>query len=120
MALVIKKTAKAVTTQMLVDIKSGNVIESDFKQENVPLPAALQGKNSLMTMPDPDSQNPNCEVGFDAGYTHNLGNYQSAKVGVSLKIDCAHNEIDEVYDYAMEWVNDKMAKLREELEGSGS
>ena len=116
MALVIKKTAKAVTTQMLVDTKSGNVIESDFKQENVPLPAALQGKNSLMTMPAPDSQNPNCEVGFDAGYTHNLGNYSSCRFGVSLKIDCEHSEIDEVFEYATEWVNGKMSKLREELE----
>jgi len=119
MALVIKKKAQATVSTSMKDAKSGNVVES-MVAETVALPPAMQGEKSLMTMPAPDVQNPNCEVGFDAGYTHNLGNYQSARVGVSLKIDCAHSEIDEVYDYAMEWVNDKMAKLREELEGSGS
>ena len=117
MGVVIKKAAKAVINKEIIDNKTGTVVESDFVNELVPLPAALQGEKSMMTMPSPDKENPNCEVGFDAGYTHNLGNYSSCKFGVSLKIDCAHSEIDEVFDYATEWVNAKMSKLREELEG---
>ena len=35
-------------------------------------------------------ENPWCEVGVDASYTKNLGNYQSAKVGVTLKVPCQH------------------------------
>ena len=116
MGLVIKKAAKAVVTKEIVDHKHGNVIESDFANEAVPLPPSLQGAKSTMIMPSPDKENPNCEVGFDAGYTHNLGNYSSCRFGVSLKIDCEHAEIDEVFEYATEWVNGKMSKLREELE----
>jgi len=116
MGLVIKKTAHATVTTAMKDNKSGNVVEN-MTEEAVALPPSLQGDKSLMTLPSPDKENPNCEVGFDAGYTHNLGNYSSCKFGVSLKIDCAHSEIDEVFDYATEWVNAKMSKLREELEG---
>ena len=116
MGVVIKKAAKAVINKEIVDNKTGTVVESDFVNEAVPLPLGLQGAKSTMVMPSPDKENPNCEVGFDAGYTHNLGNYSSCRFGVSLKIDCEHSEIDEVFEYATEWVNGKMSKLREELE----
>ncbi|QXN72668.1 hypothetical protein RCZAHN_59 [Rhodobacter phage RcZahn] len=58
-----------------------------------------------------------CAVGFEASYTHNLGNYQSARVQVSLSIPCPHSEIDDVYDMAKSWVDARVQKLVEELNG---
>jgi hypothetical protein len=57
-----------------------------------------------------------CEVGVDASYTHNLGNYQSCRIGVSLKVPCSIDEINGVYTMAKDWVDTRMSQLREELE----
>jgi hypothetical protein len=59
---------------------------------------------------------PWCEVGLDASYTHNAGNYQSVKVGVSLRLPCLPGEINEMFDYAKAWVDKRMNTLVEELQ----
>lgn len=61
---------------------------------------------------------PFCEVGFEGSYTHNLGDFKSCKVGISLKIPCQHSELDKVFDYAEEWVDKRLTAMRTELENS--
>lgn len=56
-----------------------------------------------------------CNVGFEASYTHNLGNYQSTRVAVHLSVPCPHGEIDEVFETAQTWVNERMEQLVEDL-----
>lgn len=56
-----------------------------------------------------------CTVGFEAGLTQNLGDYESARIGVTLAIPCPHQEIDEVFNLAQEWVNTRMLQMQEEL-----
>ena len=51
---------------------------------------------------------PYCEVGFEASYTQNMTNYQSARVNVSIKIPCLQGEVDEVFEYAKSWVDEKL------------
>ena len=58
---------------------------------------------------------PWCEVGFEASFTKNLGNYQSARLNVIVKIPCPAGDIDEVFDYARTWVNGKLETLVSEL-----
>jgi hypothetical protein len=60
---------------------------------------------------------PWARVGYEAGYTHNLGNYQSARVGIFLELPCQHAEIDAVCDWAEEWVNKRMEKAMSDLTG---
>lgn len=103
MALKIKgKPATATTTKTITDKKT--VVSEDTKQETVDTPA------------DPAPSEPQCEVGVEMSYTHNLGNYTSARVQVSLKVPCIHAEVDDVYDYAREWVDGKLNGLVEELQ----
>lgn len=102
MALKIKKPAKAVVTQQ--ELVKGEVVAEDMQQEVVQQPGA--GKPVAEHV---------CEVGVESSYTHNLGNYKSARVQVSLKVPCLHGEIDDVYDYAEKWVETRMTKLVEEL-----
>ena len=102
MSVKIKKHAKAVITQQ--EMVKGEVIAEDIQQEVVKQPGA--GKPLTEHV---------CEVGVESSYTHNLGNYKSARVQVSLKVPCRHGEIDEVYDYAEHWVEARMTKLVEEL-----
>lgn len=103
MALKIKgKAATATTTKTISDKKT--VISEDTAQEQVETPASDQ----------PTEQQ--CEVGVEMSYTHNLGNYQSARVQVSLKVPCVHAEIDDVYDYAKGWVETRLEGLVDELQ----
>jgi hypothetical protein len=103
MALKIKsKPATATTTKTMTDKKT--VVSEDTQQEQIDTPA------------DPNPTEPQCEVGVEMSYTHNLGNYQSARVQVSLKVPCVHAEIDDIYNYAREWVDNKLNGLVEELQ----
>lgn len=54
---------------------------------------------------------PVCEIGVSAGRTINLGNYNSGRVDVSVKIPCAHAELDLVYEFALKWVDDRISKI---------
>lgn len=58
--------------------------------------------------------NPTCNVGVNAAQTINLGNYSNVKLGVSINIPCAHTEIDEVFEFAKAWVDNKMVALTQE------
>ena len=103
MALKIKsKPAIATTTKTISDKKT--ILSEDMQQEEVDTPAAAFVSE------------PQCEVGVEMSYTHNLGNYSSARVQVSLRVPCVHAEIDEIYGYSREWVENKLNGLVEELQ----
>lgn len=105
--MAIKIQTKKPTATVTSEIKdTGKVVSEDSKTETVDVGTATS------------FDKPWCEVGVDASYTHNLGNYQSARVGVHLMIPCKHEELDEVYAIAESWVNDKLSKMMSELQGS--
>jgi hypothetical protein len=58
---------------------------------------------------------PPCTVGFNAKYKKNMGNYESAEVGVFISVPCAHAEVNDVYDFAVNWVDDRMNSAMEKL-----
>jgi hypothetical protein len=82
--------------------KQGQTVAQDMAQEEVGEPKILEG--------------PTCNVGVDATFTKNLGNYESLRLGVSLHLPCYHNEIDDVFEFGKQWVNAKMESLIAELE----
>jgi hypothetical protein len=55
------------------------------------------------------------EVGFAAGFTKNLGNYSSARVDITLKLPCEPTEIDEAYEFAENWVSQRLQKQHEDF-----
>jgi len=104
-----KKTEGTATiTKALVDGKNKQNIAEGTAEEKVAMPA---GKLTVI-------ENPWCEVGVDVSYTKNLGNYQSAKVGVTIKVPCQHPDLDETYEYARDWANARMAQMVEDLGGA--
>ena len=111
MGLNIKPKSVAKTADAIIQVtqKQGKEIVSDSTTvETVQLPAGM-GHNG------PPSQM--CEVGMDVGYTHGLPNYSALRFGVSLKVPCAHDEIDAVYAYVEDWLNTKMGTLKQDLTG---
>lgn len=114
MAVTVKKKA---TGEVTVEKKAkGQVLTSETTQEPVEIDAPppsveLQEGTTLQAIA------PYCEVGFEASYTHNLGNYESCRVNVLIKIPCLHQEIDEAFDLAKQWVDERLTKVNAEIKG---
>jgi hypothetical protein len=105
-----KKSATAETTETLKDNKTKKIIAEEVKTEVVPIVLdGVQGEALLAPAQV-------CEVGFEASYTHNLGDFKSARVNVSLKVPCTHAEIDSVFDYAKTWVDTRLGALVSDLQ----
>lgn len=96
--MVTKKAGKATTS---VQHKGTGVEQTS--QEAVGEPKTLEGAT--------------CNVGIEASMTINLGDYNSVRIGCSLHLPCYHDEIDEVFDFGKQWVDDKMQRLRAEVDG---
>lgn len=111
MALKLTKTKKA-DAETSTQIKNGGeVISEKTETEKVDVPVSSQVATG--------SDLPFCEVGVEASYTHNLGNYQSARVQVSLRVPCLPKEIDDTFVYAHAWVDKKLTGMVEELQEQG-
>lgn len=104
----LKLTKKSPTAETKVETKSkGETIAEENKTETV---APMEGSAAAV-----GSLDPWCEVGVEASYTHNLGNYQSCRVQVSLRMPCVAGEINEVFEYSKAWVDEKMQIMMAEL-----
>jgi len=57
------------------------------------------------------------EVSVSRGATINLGNYQSARIDVSLRVPCDIKEADKAYDFACEWINGRVKREAELITG---
>ena len=110
MALTIKKTATATEGLTITDKKQ--VISEEIKDTQVELPSETAAAKG--------DEGPWCEVGFEASYTHNLGNYQSARIAVMLKVPCKHGEVDHIFGFTKDWVEKKMEAAIGELTGAES
>ncbi|MBY0560034.1 hypothetical protein [Hyphomicrobium sp.] len=109
MALKFKKPAPVEAHTTVTTSQKGVQVAEETNVEQVEIPPAAAANTG--------SDKPFCEVGFDASYTMNLGDYNSTRIGVSLKIPCLHPEIDEVFEYGKGWVNSKMETLISEIKG---
>lgn len=61
-------------------------------------------------------EEPPCNVGFAAGFTKNLGDFNSVKVQVMLNVPCAHDEIEATFEFNRDWVDAKIDELWEDIE----
>lgn len=57
-----------------------------------------------------------CMVGFGAGLTVPTQPYANARPQVSLQLPADFEQIEEAYDYAMGWVDERLAKIRKGIE----
>jgi len=55
------------------------------------------------------------QVGYNASATLNLGNYESAKVGVNIVLPTYVEEIEAAYEKAKKFVESKLEKEMQEL-----
>lgn len=107
MVLKLNKTKKGEASTTTEVKNAGEVVSEKATTEEVSAPAgsAVAVGTSL----------PMCEVGVEASYTANLGNYTSARMAVTLRIPCVHAEINETFDYAKAWVDGKLTGMVAEM-----
>ena len=61
-----------------------------------------------------------CTVNVGGSQTVNLGNYESAKISVSLTVPCLQGEIDDAYEFASSWVSGKIEEtIKAAKKGTG-
>ena len=49
-----------------------------------------------------------CSITVEGARTLNLGNYESAKIGVTLTVPCDSENIEAAYKWGTEWVSEKI------------
>jgi hypothetical protein len=98
-----KKVGVATSTMQKVDNKNKVVLAETGENEQVSTGETLV------------SVEPFCEVGIDVSFTKNLGNFESAKVGVSLRMPSTKEGLDETFEQITAWANGKIEKIVSEL-----
>lgn len=94
--------SKKATASVATTLKDhSKVLSEDVANEEVAVPSHSEG--SILSLTEPW-----CLVGYEAGFTKNLGNYQSASIRVVLHIPARHGEIDALYEHAVKWVNTRL------------
>lgn len=60
---------------------------------------------------------PMATVGVEASFTRNMGNFESVRLAVTLLMPSEPEKIEETFQFATEWVNEKMDELQAGLVG---
>jgi hypothetical protein len=100
--IVTKKPAKAAVS--VQTLSKGQVVTEEQAEEDVAQPLALTPLG-----------HPGAEVGIETSATINTGNYNSVRVGASLKLLVDHDSIDEAAVFIEDWLNKRMEALTSEI-----
>lgn len=57
-------------------------------------------------------------VGF--GLTINMGNYESARLDVSVEVPCYKEQVDDAYERAKDWVEERVQREVADIKGGGA
>ena len=55
------------------------------------------------------------ELRVEGGLTINLGNYESARIGVSLTIPTLKADLEDAYKWAEDWIGQKLNQAKEDV-----
>ena len=58
-----------------------------------------------------------CQVHVGGSHTVNLGNYESAKISVGITVPCTKEDINDTYDFATNWVSEKITEAVKDVKG---
>jgi hypothetical protein len=74
---------------------------------------AVSGQTIAETASESKTLNPGVftngmSITVEGGRVMNLGNYETARIGVTITVPCSTATLDEAYAYATEWVSSKI------------
>lgn len=98
---VVKPVSGQVTIEKTVKKQTfGGVSQSDILVKGVIVPT---NKHFMITV--------------EGGRTMNLGNYESAKIGVSITVPCEPENLDVAYEFGSEWISAKIEEAVKQVKG---
>lgn len=56
-------------------------------------------------------------ISVEGGRTMNMGNYESARIGVTITVPCDMETLPEAYEWATDWVSEKMEEAVKTAKG---
>lgn len=83
--------------------RNGEIISEDDEQEEISI-------HKFITTP--------AETGVSFGSTINLGNYEAARIDVWCKVPAYREELDEAFEFAKKFADNKMTEELEKVSGS--
>jgi len=60
---------------------------------------------------------PPAQVGVSLGLTINMGNYESARLDVSINVPCYQEEVEGAYTFARQFVEDRLVGEKKKIMG---
>ena len=98
---------------------AGNNINIDIAKGVISVKHA-DGSETITEIPVKEQviTKPMANVGYSAQITKSMGNYESAKVSVSLHLPTDISDLEVNYTFATQWVDGKMNELIEMLNAS--
>lgn len=97
------------------------VMGVDYQQHLVTKPVtgmvstskAVSGKEIASSASETQTLNPGVftngmSITVEGGRVMNLGNYETARVGVTITVPCNKETLDDAYAYATDWVSEKI------------
>lgn len=80
-----------------------------------PLPGGIEESETV----HPGVFTDGMSITVEGGRTINLGNYESAKIGVSITVPCDKDTLNDAYDFGTEWVSSKINEAITMVKGEG-
>jgi hypothetical protein len=81
----------------------------------VPLPGGIEESETV----HPGVLTDGMAITVEGGRTINLGNYESARIGVSVTVPCDKDTLNDAYEFATEWVSGKITEAITAVKGEG-
>jgi hypothetical protein len=81
----------------------------------VPLPSGIEESETV----HPGVLTDGMAITVEGGRTINLGNYESARIGVSVTVPCDKDTLNDAYEFATEWVSGKIVEAITAVKGEG-
>jgi len=75
---------------------------------------SVAGKEIASTVSETETLHPGVfstngmSITVEGGRVMNLGNYETARVGVTITVPCSPETLNDAYTYATDWVSDKI------------
>ena len=119
----ISKPSTPVSKQSFIDhlqpdkvaVPAQATVTIEKKQAGDELPKILADQHEVLSIPQVEDKKALFSIAFGASRTFNLGNYESAKVSITLTAPASLDTLNDVYEFATTWVDQKMADAEKEL-----
>jgi hypothetical protein len=95
-------------------VVSMTTVEKSIKGEPVTMGS---GSETITQHPGVFTQQPGMSISIEGGRTINLGNYESAKIGVTITVPCDANSLADAYEWSTDWVSAKIEAAMKDAKG---